>query len=1494
MSTSQQRISEINADQCLELMRRFLTRSTNAIRNPVPGGREISVTGTTFIRALSRCRGLGTIRNGFQLSRMIIEELHRTIAYSPWARANYPASVPRANEAELRNALAQSTTGPVAPVPPMPPAPASASPPAVPPMGPASASPASAPRTSPTGSVASTASTARERISEINADQCLELMRRFLTRTTDTIRNPVPGGRDISPFGSTFTRALRRCRETPNISSNNLITMVVNELRYRTAWSPRARADSRNWPPATVPRGNEALLRDALADSATAPPPPPTPAPRTSPTASVASTASTARERINEISNEQCGILMQRFLTRTTNAIRNPVPGGREISVTGTTFTRALSICYNAQNQANGIARVSQLIALVRAELGRQTAWSPWARANYPASIPRGNEALLRDALADSATAPPPPTPPTPAAATAPATAPVVPAPATADPEIPMALRVVLSIFDRTTQFTVLNPLTGRQISPSMASNSPFNRYYRESSVRNIALPNNTYRELALMVNRELYGIIPYSEWSHRRNPIAAYQRDQYLALRQQIMAHLRAHPVRANNAPPPPPPPVAVAPPPPPPAPPAQPPVVPATETEITPTQAETIAELTELLPHITMEELQTHPGFLTLPPNAQINLRRDWYPADSARGAIPANLLPPGQQPAPAPLAPQPAMGPPQVAEQPQGLRAPRILNLRRANGSWIRTPSRANLPIQLLEAQLIVYYVTTSRNALLVQTALGLCEAINNYVNSIFRNMRSFQDRHDLLGAQLPVVLSVIDFALTRQTERSGALLNALRTYVQRAFTIRNGPAVNFPYFTFPAENENFHATSPSLRTILNNTIFNNPDIITRVRDIYDTMGYRPPWHVFGAPQQQAPQPATGSTRGQAPQQQAPQQGPASVSPQKRSSQKSSSLSAATLAKYATSKCNDLLSVRMSDTDFQEINGAQVPARIPIINESNVSYYNSADGTPLKKFVRKLQKACVKLNTVEDIPLQTIINNVAAMRQKYLSSTGGDHQLHPPSGNNFELKYLYQYYTTNEDTKIIFRKSLNNISVRYRGENSVGIDAGGVRNHFFQSVADQLFPSGLFVPVEEASQYYTFNWDFDLRYFGYVNPPHTPLADRNREEIFKFVGKLVAFLMMNEFKYEGHYTKAIFANLLYKESLSRETNEIFAEDYPLYYLSDAPTDSRSFVTLMNTPEQIEYVGFEFNSDEMRLKPDEELSEEDNQVNARNFPEYFQLFAKHKLINAKALKAFKEGFFITRRFLRGRNFTIEMLDKLTSGGELTPAAIEAIISSRLALTFANDQTPQITKMVAGWMIDILRNTAAILLKDTPNTIFSEQENLNKIKRILHTLSGVKIENIRIHTYGRVAHPNNTTRTQVTYYFNVVDRTDAIEKLLDHTPEQILRAVQTEFPEETSPMLTNPYPLQRLIDSGNDATTLSQSWKAFIPNLLFFWTANRNYSSTKAYTVSYNMNRFGSHTCYNQIDLPNPGRASFGATFDEYYAKMIELVAAAPGFTMG
>ena len=1420
MSTSQQRANQIDATGCLLLCERFLTRTTEEIVNPVQSpNRRGAPTRITpgpegpFWTQLENCsapgprRRLPTIDGPHRaLTQMVKDEIELINAFkqyvesynfmlrfpqnriheqdaiyyynrlrqfattkkiwSPWALAGRVGGtdiippegnpirsrfglilIQRGNPVE-RDAIIAAARAPPVPasasppaVPPMPPA--SASSPAVPPMGPASASPASAPRTSPTGSVASTASTARERVNQISADQCLELMRRFLTRTTNEIINPVQRGREISVYADTFRRALTRCRAIPNISTNRLSTMVSEELFRRTAWSPWARADY----PASVPRGNEDELRYAFAQSTTAP-------------------------------------------TTRPQAPAAPVP------------------------------------------------------ATVSAAILNTNE------------------------------------------DIPLALRIVLSIFDRTTLATVLNPATGRQISPSLASGAVFYRYFRQARELLSGTRIQFENRLRQMIIRELYGIETFSEWSHNYYPGAPYNREELLTIIGELRQYFRAHQVRGHRSaerdsvrvPQPHPFQAPV-----PPASPAQPPVVPAVEAEITPTQAETIAELTELLPFVTMEELQVAPAFLALPPNAQLNLRRDWYLADPARGAIPNNLLPSGQPPAPASLARQNG----DIPEPP----VPTLSGLRRANGIAFTLPSRVYAPIQLLEAQLIVYYVTTSRNVLPVDTALGLCEAINNYVFSIFRNMRGFHDRRDLLGAQLPVVLSVIDFAITRQTERTAPLLNALRRYIVAAFAIGNRPARNFAYFIFSDENDHLvvHDNSPSTYTILNNIIQNNPDIVTRVRELYATALRisQPPWFIF-RPQRQPFQ--------QSQRQLPTQQGPVSVSPQKRSSQKSSSLSAATLVKYATSKCNDLLSVRTSDTEFQEINGAQVPARIPIINESNVTYYNSVDGTPLKKFVRKLQKACVKLNTVEDIPLQTIVNNIQALRQRYSDGRRG-HQLHPNSGNNVELKYLYQYYNTNEDTKTIFRESLNNISVRYQGENSVGIDAGGVRNHFFQSVADQLFPSGLFLPVEEASQYYTFNWNFDLRYFGYVNPPHTPLADRNREEVFKFVGKLVAFLMMNEFKYEGHYTKAIFANLLYKENNSRETNEIFAEDYPLYYLSDAPTDSRSFVTLMNTPDQIEYVGFEFNSDTMRLKPDSELSEEDNQVSARNFPEYFNLFAKHKLIggdNAKALKAFKEGFFITRRFLRGRGFTIEMLDKLTSGGELTPAAIEAIISRRLALTYANDRTPVITKMVAGWMIDIFRNTAAILLKNTRNTIFSEEENLNKIKRILRTLSGVKIEHIRIHTYGRVAHLNNTTRTQVTYYFNVVDRTDAIENLLGHTPEQILGAVQSEFPNETAPILTNPYPLQRLINSGNDVMTLSQSWKAFIPNLLFFWTANRNYSSTKDYTVSYNANRFGSHTCFNQIDLPNPGQASFGSTFDEYYAKMIELVAAAPGFTMG
>jgi hypothetical protein len=56
-------------------------------------------------------------------------------------------------------------------------------------------------------------------------------------------------------------------------------------------------------------------------------------------------TSTSARERINNITTEQCNVLMRRYLTRTTNRIGNPLPGGRDIYVIGDTFDRLMNSC---------------------------------------------------------------------------------------------------------------------------------------------------------------------------------------------------------------------------------------------------------------------------------------------------------------------------------------------------------------------------------------------------------------------------------------------------------------------------------------------------------------------------------------------------------------------------------------------------------------------------------------------------------------------------------------------------------------------------------------------------------------------------------------------------------------------------------------------------------------------------------------------------------------------------------------------------------------------------------------------------------------------------------------------------------------------------------------------------------------------------------------------------------------------------------------------
>jgi hypothetical protein len=118
-------------------------------------------------------------------------------------------------------------------------------------------------------------SSSRSRNENITPLECNELFSRYLTRTTNNIRNPIPGGRSIDPTRGTFLTLFDRCGQNPNID-RNLFRRAHEEFRFI---SSQGRIG--------VPHSPFALSQAAI--FATPAAPPASPAPAAAPAAAPAS-----------------------------------------------------------------------------------------------------------------------------------------------------------------------------------------------------------------------------------------------------------------------------------------------------------------------------------------------------------------------------------------------------------------------------------------------------------------------------------------------------------------------------------------------------------------------------------------------------------------------------------------------------------------------------------------------------------------------------------------------------------------------------------------------------------------------------------------------------------------------------------------------------------------------------------------------------------------------------------------------------------------------------------------------------------------------------------------------------------------------------------------------------------------------------------------------------------------------------------------------------
>jgi hypothetical protein len=339
----------------------------------------------------------------------------------------------------------------------------------------------------------------------------------------------------------------------------------------------------------------------------------------------------------------------------------------------------------------------------------------------------------------------------------------------------------------------------------------------------------------------------------------------------------------------------------------------------------------------------------------------------------------------------------------------------------------------------------------------------------------------------------------------------------------------------------------------------------------------------------------------------------------------------------------------------------------------------------GRNVKPFLNKLKKVCHKVVDKAGCDVNSLFRRLQELKTKL--DNRKEQTFNALQGT--ELEYLFQKWTN--DTKVL-RTPINDFLVNYENANGNGraVDAGGPRRHFFQSVAEQVISKHLLVQTEDASDTYNFNYNFDISFLGI---PDTP---GNRDNVFTFFGVLVSWMIINGFNLRGHLNKAILANLLYKDSKTNsDDNELTDDDYALFYMLDYPETGDSLGRFMLTPEVIEDSMVVFNDGDINLIPS--LSEDDpeNTVSSRTYRKYVGLMGRYSLIGKDfpALVAFKRGFYIGRRYLRNRDFTISQLDSLITTIEITDEQLAAIVKSIRDVSTRNRKP-----IIIDWFCSILK----------------------------------------------------------------------------------------------------------------------------------------------------------------------------------------------------
>jgi len=383
------------------------------------------------------------------------------------------------------------------------------------------------------------------------------------------------------------------------------------------------------------------------------------------------------------------------------------------------------------------------------------------------------------------------------------------------------------------------------------------------------------------------------------------------------------------------------------------------------------------------------------------------------------------------------------------------------------------------------------------------------------------------------------------------------------------------------------------------------------------------------------------------------------------------------------------------------------------------------------PFDGLGNKLAKICNKISNRNQCSVQNVSRFYENIQNEFLlTNTGAALENKWIRINEVqrgqELKRLILYFLnkTDPDRSIMLRRpifippyiSIHSITFQARPGASGAIGPGPTRD-FFQTAANQMFSpaTGIFKETSNGSGRVMINTTFDVSTID----PSFANSNENRHLLFRMIGQFSAFLMVLGIKYDVHLCHYIQARMLYK------ANEISDDELMMYYFMDFPEDRTGRVAMLKRPDDIQHLGLDFN-DEMELDP----ARANEALTAANYAEYTRLIARKKLEIAEGevyVRAFVDGFYVSRTYLRRARVTVPILDTLLSGREVSVEDMNIVIERIRRNSELFRYRSEAVNQKLEWFIEILGDRGELF----PTAVAAERpdtyaQNADEFKRQL------------------------------------------------------------------------------------------------------------------------------------------------------------------------